>query len=81
MHPKDADGLANSADPDQRSSLIWVCTVSPGPICLKTFDPYGTFVCMLGFLFIFFEAFGHSQVVSFQGFNLAIWCLGSVKSG
>ena len=30
MHPKDADGLANSVDPDQtRSSLIWVCTVCP----------------------------------------------------
>ena len=30
MHPKKADGLANSVDPDQtvpfRSSLIWVCT-------------------------------------------------------
>ena len=32
MHPKDADGIANSVDPDQtaRSSLIWVCTVCPG---------------------------------------------------
>ena len=32
MGPKDADGMANSADPDQtapRSSLIWVCTVCP----------------------------------------------------
>ena len=30
MHPKDAEGIANSVDPDQtapRSSLIWVCTV------------------------------------------------------
>ena len=31
MHPKEADGMANSVDPDQtapfRSSLIWVCTV------------------------------------------------------
>ena len=30
MHPKDADGMANSVDPDQtasRSSLILVCTV------------------------------------------------------
>ena len=29
MHPKDADGLANSVDPDQTasSSLILVCTV------------------------------------------------------
>ena len=28
--PKDADGMANSVDPDQtapRSSLIWICTV------------------------------------------------------
>ena len=35
MSPNDADGMANSADPDQtapdqRSSLIWVCTVCPG---------------------------------------------------
>ena len=30
MHPKDAEGIANSVDPDQtaRSSLIWVCTVN-----------------------------------------------------
>ena len=31
MNPKDAEGMANSADPDQtapfRGSLIWVCTV------------------------------------------------------
>ena len=28
MSPNDADGMANSVDPDQtRSSLIWVCTV------------------------------------------------------
>ena len=32
MSPNDADGTANSVDPDQtaRSSLIWVCTVCPG---------------------------------------------------
>ena len=29
MSPKDAEGIANSVDPDQ-SSLIWVCTVCPG---------------------------------------------------
>ena len=32
MGRKDADGMANSVDPDQtapRSSLIWVCTVCP----------------------------------------------------
>ena len=29
--PNDADGMADSVDPDQtRSSLIWVCTVCPG---------------------------------------------------
>ena len=27
MHPNDADGMANSVDPEQRSSLIWVYTV------------------------------------------------------
>ena len=33
MCPNDADGMANSVDPDQtapRSSLIRVCTVCPG---------------------------------------------------
>ena len=33
MSPNDADGMANSVDPDQTaplSSLIWVCTVCPG---------------------------------------------------
>ena len=29
MHPKDAARIANSIDPDQRSSLIWVCTICP----------------------------------------------------
>ena len=31
MSPNDADGMANSVDPDQTvSSLIWVCNVYPG---------------------------------------------------
>ena len=35
MSPNDADGMANSIDPDQtapqeQSSLIWVCTVCQG---------------------------------------------------
>ena len=32
MSPNDADGMANSEDPDQTAprSLIWVCTVCPG---------------------------------------------------
>ena len=29
MSPNDADGMANSVDPDQAASLIWVCTVCP----------------------------------------------------
>ena len=32
MHPKDAEGIANSVDPDQTAplgGLIWVCTVCP----------------------------------------------------
>ena len=48
--PNDADGMANSVDPDQvapRSSLIWVCTVCPGisvrklriiTVCSKVFN-------------------------------------------
>ena len=27
--PNDADGMANSVDPDQTATLIWVCTVCP----------------------------------------------------
>ena len=30
MSPNDADGMANSVDPDQPAPLIWVCTVCPG---------------------------------------------------
>ena len=31
MSPNDADGMANSVDPDQTArSLIWVCTVCSG---------------------------------------------------
>ena len=30
MCPNDAEGMANSVDPDQRSSLIWVCIVCLG---------------------------------------------------
>ena len=29
MHPKDAEGIANSTDPDQTAPMIWVCTVCP----------------------------------------------------
>ena len=29
MRPKDAEGIANSVDPDQIAPLIWVCTVCP----------------------------------------------------
>ena len=29
MSPNDADGMANSVDPDQ-TALIWICTVCPG---------------------------------------------------
>ena len=30
MSPNDADGMANSVDPDQTAPLIWVCTVCSG---------------------------------------------------
>ena len=33
MRPKDAEGIANSVDPDQ-TALIWVCTVCPG-LCVR----------------------------------------------
>ena len=34
MPPKDADGIANSEDPDQQSDLGLHCL--PRPVCLKT---------------------------------------------
>ena len=39
MHPKDADGLANSVDPEEQSDLGLYCL--PRPICPKTLDHYG----------------------------------------
>ena len=39
MHPKDADSIANSEDPEQ-SDLGLHCL--PRPICPKTKDHYGT---------------------------------------
>ena len=43
MHPKDAEGVANSVDPDQTApkeqSLGLHCL--PRPVCLKTSDHYG----------------------------------------
>ena len=38
MSPNDADGMANSVDPDQ-TDLGLHCL--PGHICLKTWDHYG----------------------------------------
>ena len=35
MHPKDADRMANSADPDQTSPLIWVYTALFAWACLS----------------------------------------------
>ena len=45
MHPKGADGLANSVDPDQAAPLGAVTDLGlhclPRPICPKTLDHYG----------------------------------------
>ena len=38
MSENDADGMANSVDPDRRSSLIWVCTVCPDMSVRKLID-------------------------------------------
>ena len=48
MHPKDAEGIANSADPDQTAPLGAVLEEQsdlgphclPRPICPKTLDHY-----------------------------------------
>ena len=40
MHPKDAEGIANSVDPDQ-SDLGLHCLSRP--VCPKTYENYGSF--------------------------------------
>ena len=45
MYPKDSDRMANSADPDQRSSLIWVCTVCSDHLSRNTTVPTKWHVC------------------------------------
>ena len=66
MSPNDAEGIANSVDPDQtRSSLIWVCTVCPSisiwklriiTVCKNCiFTPkihYISFLCYCAFCFM-----------------------------
>ena len=51
MHPKDADGIANSVDPD-RSSLIWVSTIfsDQGVIVLNFSAVYVQRVLLLGLI-------------------------------
>ena len=50
FHQKDANGIANSEDPDQTAPLIWVCTVCPYPsvrklkICSQHNIAFGLFV-------------------------------------
>ena len=41
MSPNDADGMANSVDPDQTAPLGAVWSGSALPICPKTWDHYG----------------------------------------
>ena len=50
MHPNDAEGIANSVDPDQQSDLGLQCL--PRPVCPKTLERYVGYVSF--FFFIFF---------------------------
>ena len=50
MNQNDADGLANSVDPDQTAPLIWVCTVCPGVSVRKL--KIITVSCQLGALWL-----------------------------
>ena len=54
MSPNDADGMANSVDPDQTAPLIWVCTVCPGisvrklriiTVCVMLFEIFQMCMC------------------------------------
>ena len=47
LWPKDADGMANSVDPDQ--TLIWVQTL-PRPVCPKTQDHDSTWASLFPFM-------------------------------
>ena len=40
MHPKDAEGIANSVDPDQEQSDLGLLCL-PRPVCPKTEENYG----------------------------------------
>ena len=44
MHPNDAEGIANSVDPEQ-SILGLHCL--PRPVCPKTSEHYGVIYCLL----------------------------------
>ena len=46
MHPNDAEGIANSVDPEQeQSDLCLQCL--PRPVCPKTKENYGVIYCLL----------------------------------
>ena len=40
MHPKDAEGIANSVDPDQTAPPLGLHCL-PTPVCPKTWENYG----------------------------------------
>ena len=69
MGPKDADGLANSVDPDQTapplgSDLGLHCL--PRPICPKTLDHYGSSVSTkLNGMHAVFDYYLHIKFSSF----------------
>ena len=84
MSQKDADGMANSADPDQtapRSSLIWVCTICPGLsvrklriITVHHINRHAKLQCCIVFFCLFFCCF------FFQFFFFFSFCLQVVFS-
>ena len=77
MHPKDAEEIANSVDPDQasliwvctvsRSSLIWVCTVSRSSliwVCTVCPDLYVRKLRYIAVIRIFFIIFILNKIAS-----------------
>ena len=74
MHSKDADGIANSVDPDQttplgavRSSLgaVWSgSALFAQGICLKIWDHYGSCTCYACFYVVWSESAYTVRVIS-----------------
>ena len=66
MHPKSADGMANSVDPDQTAPLgaVWSGSTLFAQSCLpKTYDRYGTLMSCSFSTFSRFLTYGEYTIM------------------